>query len=285
MDLAAYALGLVTATTLEGKLRPPPEGASAAAGARQRAEIDAVPFMPGRPPELLIRPWLEARTPRLGGWPDPRQRWRILHALANHELQAVELFAWALLAFPTAPVEFRSGLLGILADEQRHCRLYIERIEQLGHAFGDAPVSGYFWNKLATMSSPARFVAAMGLVFENANLDHALDAVAVAEGCGDHESAEVLRRVHRDEVRHVAFAWRWLGAFREPGQDMWDAFLEHTVWPLRPALARGRSFDRAGREAAGLDPEFIDRLEATERRRTPGPLAERPGPEPGAGPA
>jgi len=30
------------------------------------------------------------------------QRALILHALANHELQAIELFAWALLAFTDA---------------------------------------------------------------------------------------------------------------------------------------------------------------------------------------
>jgi len=36
------------------------------------------------------------------------------HALANHELQAIELFAWAVLAFPDTPIAFRRGLIAIL---------------------------------------------------------------------------------------------------------------------------------------------------------------------------
>ena len=63
--------------------------------------------------------------PPIAGMRDPAQRARILHALANHELQAIELFAWALLAFPDAPLAFRRGLVAILADEQRHLALYM----------------------------------------------------------------------------------------------------------------------------------------------------------------
>ena len=33
-----------------------------------------------------------------------------------------------LLAFPDAPGAFRRGCLAVLADEQRHCRLYLVRL-------------------------------------------------------------------------------------------------------------------------------------------------------------
>jgi len=42
------------------------------------------------------------------------------------------LIAWALLAHPDAPVQFRRGLVAILADEQRHLGLYFERLAALG---------------------------------------------------------------------------------------------------------------------------------------------------------
>ena len=74
---------------------------------------------------------------------DPAQRARILHALANHELQAIELFAWAVLAYPSAPAQFRRGLVAILAGEQRHFQLYADRLTALATTFGDHPVTGH----------------------------------------------------------------------------------------------------------------------------------------------
>ena len=122
--------------------------------------------------------------PPIAGMRDPAQRVRILHALANHELQAIELFAWALLAFPDAPLAFRRGLVAILADEQRHLALYTERLAALGTGFGDQPVTGHFWNKLDHLADPLAFVCAMGLTFENANLDFAGDYARAAHACG-----------------------------------------------------------------------------------------------------
>ena len=220
---------------------------------------------PGRPAELAPRPIREAQVPSVRGYHDPEQRPRILHSFANHELQAVELFAWALLAFPEASQSFRAGLLRILAEEQRHTRMYIARLRKLGGEFGDYPVSGYFWNKTPQLTTPLRFACAMSLTFENANLDHTRDSAAEILKSGDKKTAEVIEQVHLDEIGHVRFGWEWLGKLKDPEQTMWEAYCANVTWPLRPALGRGRTFHRAGREAAGMDPEFIRLLEGSQK--------------------
>jgi hypothetical protein len=167
-SLRDFASRVVLATTLEKKLAPPPPDLpDDDPGPPLRVEA------PGRPAHLRIVASSDARVPSIEGMADPPQRVRILHAFANHEFQAVELFAWALLAFPEAPQDFRAGLRRILAEEQRHVRLYLDRLAAHGAAFGDHPVSGYFWGKTPALTSPLRFVCAMSLTFEAANLDHA----------------------------------------------------------------------------------------------------------------
>ncbi len=217
---------------------------------------------PGRPPNLRFATRIE--VPSIEGFHDPAQRRRILHALANHEFQAAELFAWALLAFPDAPGEFRRGLLKILDDEQRHTRMYIARLEDSGAHFGDYPVNGYFWGKVESITSPLRFLCAMSLTFENANLDHTMEYAEAARRAGDAKTAAVIERVHLDEIEHVRFGWTWLQVFKKEDESAWEAYQANLTWPLRPAKARGRAFRREGREAAGMDAEFIRRLEQSE---------------------
>ncbi|HVK83527.1 MAG TPA: DUF455 family protein [Kofleriaceae bacterium] len=264
MNARTYATAIVTAETLAGKLAPPP------------ADLvleDTEPALrlaaPGRPAELAIVPGRKAKVPPLAGMRDPQQRARILHALANHELQAIELFAWALLAYPEAPIAFRRGLVAILADEQRHLALYGERLVAHGIAFGALPVTGHFWNKLDHLSGPLEFVCAMGLTFENANLDFAGDYAAAARACGDEATAAVLDRVHADEIAHVHFGWVWLKRFAGD-VDPWQAYLDHVKFPLGPRRARGARFDREARERAGFDAAFIAALEATAPTRPSG---------------
>ena len=254
MEIQDFALAVVTTEDLVRKLGAPPAGLTdEELGSPLRIEL------PGRPPELRFQRRIE--VPPSEGMPDPAQRSRILHALTNHELQAAELFAWALLAFPDAPKEFRQGLLRILADEQRHTRMYIARVEDAGARFGDYPVNGYFWSKIETITTPLRFLCAMSLTFENANLDHTLEYEEAARRAGDAKTAAVIERVHLDEIEHVRFGWTWLQIFKDEDESAWDAYRANLTWPLRPAKARGRTFHREGREAAGLDAEFIRRLE------------------------
>jgi uncharacterized ferritin-like protein (DUF455 family) len=259
-----YALGLITSETLAGKLVPPPD---------ELALEDGGPALritaPGRPASLAIVAGRHAKVPPVAGMPDRSQRARILHALANHELQAIELFAWAVLAYPDAPIAFRRGLIAILADEQRHLLLYMQRLAAHDTAFGDHPVTGHFWNKLDHLTGPLEFVCAMGLTFENANLDFAGDYAAAARGCGDTETAAVLDQVHADEIAHVHFGWVWLRRFAGDG-DPWQTYLSHVQFPLGPRRARGARFDRDARRRAGFDEDFIAKLEATAPTRPSG---------------
>lgn len=256
VTLRDYALRIVEATSLEEKLAPP-SGTLDDSTPGEPLRIET----PGRPKNLCIVPVGKAPVPQLEGFHDPPQRARIIHALANHELQAVELFAWAILAFSDASREFRSGLLRILREEIMHVRLYLRRLGDLGCTLGDFPVSGYFWGKVPLIETPAEFVCAMSLTFENANLDHSLAGASAAREAGDDDSARLLERIHTDERGHVRFGLEWLARWKRPDQTMVEAWLDNVRWPLRPALARGRVFDRQSREEVGLDPEFIRLLE------------------------
>jgi len=263
----AYALKIVTSEVLDDKLDPPP-AAIELADTSEPLRVAA----PGRPANLAIASARTAKVPPLAGMRDPAQRARILHALANHELQAVELFAWALLAYPDAPIAFRRGLVAILVDEQRHFNLYCERLAAVtpgGTKFGDHPVTGHFWNKLDHLATPLDFVCAMGLTFENANLDFAGDYARAARECGDTATAAVLEQVHADEIGHVHFGWIWLRRFAAD-MDPWQAYLAHVKFPLGPKRARGARFDREARKRAGFDDAFIDALEATVPTRPSG---------------
>ncbi|MEM9593306.1 MAG: DUF455 family protein [Acidobacteriota bacterium] len=257
MEFRDFALAVVTSDVLDVKLAPP--------AGPLTDDHPGTPLRlegPGRPEDLTILPAPKVKVPSIDGMADPAQRPRILHALANHELQAAELFAWALLAFPDAPAEMRRGLRKILDDEQRHTRMYVARLKASGGRLGDHPVSGYFWRKAEHLHTPLHFVCAMSLTFENANLDHTVDYAAAARRAGDEKTALVIERVGRDEEDHVRFGWRWL---RELGgdRDPWDVYREHLTWPLRPAKARGKRFHPEGRRRAGLDEGFIRRLEAS----------------------
>src|SRR6185312_12441409 len=136
-------------------------------------------------------------------------RARALHAFLHHELQAAELMAWAVLAFPETPLEFREGLVRIAKDEIRHMRIYAEQIERLGFHVGDFEVRDWFWERVPTARTPASFVAVMGLGLESANLEHAASFAARFRAAGDEDGARAQEIVAREEIAHVRFGVRW----------------------------------------------------------------------------
>jgi uncharacterized ferritin-like protein (DUF455 family) len=217
--------------------------------------------VPGRPADLKFAPRRTAPSmPRAGALRDAKKRAIAHHILANHELQALEVMAWVLLAFPEAPQEFRRGLINIMRDEQRHTLLHVRRAAELGLRFGALPVNDYIWTKSQAFESVLDYLAGLPLTFEGRNLDHTIEFENLFEQAGDPQSAAILRAIHQDEIGHVRFGLEWLRRLKSPGQSDWDAYTAHLHWPLRAEKSIGEVLNREPRLQAGMTEEFIDLL-------------------------
>ncbi len=262
MEIRDWATSLLSATTLDDKLCLPSELTD-----RRPGEVSGVPAFPARPDSL--RPTGERMPfPTASQANDPLRRGEVLHFFANHELLALELMALMLLRFPDAPPAFRRGLVHTITEEQQHLGLYLHRMGELGVKPGRVPVNRFFWDCLAQTPSLAHFLAGMSLTFEAANLDHSLMWAGHFEQMGDAATAELMMRVYRDEVGHVRSGVHWFDRLHgEAGRDRFTVWSAHLSGRLSPARARGSVFDQAGREAAGLDAAFCDRVRLFRRSK------------------
>lgn len=256
MELRDYALRVLLATDLDEKLRPPKTSfTDAEPGPPLR------PDLPGRPSDLLFA--LKKSTPKMpkpASFQEPLRRGLAHHLMANHELQAAEVMAMILLAFPDAPSDFRLGLADVLRDEQRHTRMHARRAAELGVPFGSRPVSGYIWQKAKLFKSVLDYLAAIPLTLEQRNLDHSLEYESWFLAVGDTKGAAIARTIHRDEIQHVAFGLTWLRKLKPDSASDFDAWEQHLHWPLRPSKAAIATFDEPSRRAAGMDDAFLARL-------------------------
>lgn len=256
MELRELACRILDVPTLQARLEPVPE---------ELTDDDPGPARPwrapARPPSLQIAPKPARKSiPHPDALHDPAMRARCLHIFANHELMALELMAWAILAYPQAPAAFRRGLGWLIAEEQRHLRLYIERLEALGVRFGDVPVNDHFWRLAPQLTTPLEWVCAMNLTFEQANLDHAPAFAEHFRRFDDHDSAALMDRITDDEIKHVGFGARWLAHFAGPEADLYEVFASQLTAYNSLDRARGPAFNAEARRQAGLDEVFITRL-------------------------
>jgi len=264
-SLRDFCLDILLSPDLESKLAAPP-----ASGLDDSPGDPALRIArPARAPEIALRGGAP-RLPRPAALGDPHARAECLARFAHHELMAVELFAWSLLRWPDLHPRLRAAFAKILADEQRHCRLYLDRLEALGEGIEDHPHSDYFWKHVpsieASAHGPRAFLCAMGLTLEQANLDFSGLYRDAFRAAGDEASARVCETVQRDEIRHVHVAVTWLRRL-SPGSDDASAYTENVPFPLGATRAKGRRFDVQARREAGLSERFIDSVRRARRSK------------------
>lgn len=262
-DVRSFCLRVLDAGGLEAKLAAPVRS-----DGRPLDDDDPGPRVerarPARDPGLEMRGGAEP-LPRPGRLGEPEARVECLARFAHHELMAVELFAWALLRWPDAPTALRRGLLAALTDEQRHCRLYLDRLAAHDAAFIGRAHSDYFWLQAPAMAASPHglgaFLAAIGLTLEQANLDFTLVYRDGFRQAGDEASALVCQQVHDDEIRHVGLAARWLPRLvPELAADPVGLYAQCVPFPLAANRAKGRRFDLPSRRRAGLPDALIEHV-------------------------
>ena len=258
MTIREFAEAVLLSEDLDTKLASPPTKLSddEPGGALRVQE-------PGRPQNLKFAERRAAPAmPKPGSFGDPFRRGLAHHIMANHELQALEVMALVLVTFPDAPKDFRSGLVDIMRDEQRHTRMHMQRADDLGVPFGTQKVNCYIWKKSLDFSCVLDYLAGLPLTFEGRNLDHTCEFAEYFDNVNDPKSAAMMRVIHRDEIEHVRFGIEWLRRLKDPNQSEWDAYESHLHWPLRPSKSVGNDFQREARLEAGLTAEFVDRLKS-----------------------
>ena len=189
------------------------------------------------------------------------ERGKALHFFANHELLALELMALMLLRFPDAPKSFRTTLVSTMEDEQKHLRLYLERMAELGVEFGIIPLNHFFWDCLKSVSSCFEFVINMSLTFEQANLDFSWFYKQEMERAGDLQTAHILKEVFQDEIGHVKQGLHWFRRWKPPHDSEWTSYVAGLKFPLTPARAKGLLFLKDLRTKIGFSEEYIQNLE------------------------
>lgn len=256
MELRKWAESILQADTLEGKLAYPDILTDHQPGS---------PIFwdePTRPPGMALqRRSKEEKLPPFQEHGDPDKRAICLHRFAGHELLAVEIMAFTLLAFPEAPSHFRKGLANTLHEEQGHVKLYMQQMERLGIKFGDLPLYRHFWMHTPYIKSPLHYVSIMNLTFEMANLDFAPMYGRSFLHQGDKESANLMATILKDEISHVSFGWHWLRKFKDKGENEWDAWektLATTI--LTTKRAKGFLVHEEPRKEAGIPADWIERL-------------------------
>ena len=255
MELREWATQILGADRLEDKLFCPEELTDLNPGTPQ---FWKEPF---RPPGMgFKRHTKKEKLPAFHEHRNPDNRAICLHRFAGHELLAVEIMAHALVAFPDASPRFRRGVANTLREEQEHVRLYIERMGELGLQFGDLPLYRHFWAHIPHLNSPIRYISAVSLTFEMANLDFAPLYGQSFARVGDEQSAALMIRILEDEISHVAFGWNWLKKFKAPEKTEWEAWEESLPPLMTPKRARGFIVLEEHRKKAGIPQEWIDNL-------------------------
>lgn len=248
-----YAEFILRSPDLESKLLPPP------GDLKDDTRFIDIPS-PSRDSKIALSDE-KSKIPRLEHLNDTRNVGISLHHFANHELMAIELFAWALLRFPDAPSGTRKGFLVSLREEQEHFRFYRNRMHELGVEFGDRPLNRLFWKQIPGMQTLEKFAAVLSISFEGANLDFARIYKQAFLFHGDTKTAEIMEKVYQDEIRHVKRGLVIFQRSKPTNVNDWNYFTSLLEYPFTPRRAKAYFFIPATRKKAGFSDEFLKSLE------------------------
>ncbi|RIX41947.1 MAG: DUF455 family protein [Rhodocyclales bacterium GT-UBC] len=211
----------------------------------------------GRPeqPELVQPKEVEQRNPKT-----PEGRARLLHAIVHIEFTAINLALDHAARFRNMPEQYYADWIAVAAEEAMHFELLRQRLRSLDHDYGDFPAHAGLWEMAEKTSGDVLVrMALVPRLLEARGLDATPPIQRRLEACGDHESAQALDVILRDEIGHVGLGDRWfrhLCAERQlPAEETYRQLLDgfNAPWPQA-------SMNTEARLAAGFSAEELASL-------------------------
>ena len=100
-------------------------------------------------------------------------------------------------------------------DESRHLGWCLQRLAELGHAYGDLPAHDLLWEGAAASAADVTArLAVVPMSQEARGLDAGPRLVKRLVGLGDNRTAAVVRRIAEEERAHVAVGVVWFQQVR-----------------------------------------------------------------------
>ncbi len=187
----------------------------------------------------------------------------LLHAIAHIEFNAIDLAADMVARFTLNPLimnslrrDFCEDWISVCADEARHFCMVEARMEQLGVGYGDHPAHNGLWEAaLATKDNIAARLAVAPMVLEARGLDVTPAMIEKLEVQKDTDSADVLRVIYTEEVRHVAIGRKWFSIVAKDSDASEVAQFHALVRKYYKGTLKP-PFNEPARTKADLPPEF-----------------------------
>jgi uncharacterized ferritin-like protein (DUF455 family) len=223
---------------------------------------EAPPARPARLQRPVLRPPRE--MPKRRAFGSQAGRIALLHALAHIELNAIDL-GWDIVARFSGedlPRAFFDDWVSVAAEEAAHFALLTNRLGELGMRYGDLPAHDGLWEATAvTAHDLLARLAVVPLVLEARGLDVTPEMMARLERVGDMPSAEILRRIYRDEIGHVAVGLRWFDRLCRmrglvPEEVFHERVRRYFTGDLKPP------FNHEARAGAGFPARYYEPLAA-----------------------
>jgi uncharacterized ferritin-like protein (DUF455 family) len=219
------------------------------------------PQRPARPARPKLRSPRDMPKRKIGG---RAGRIALLHAIAHIELNAIDI-AWDAVArfggHKNLGTPFCNDWVAVADDEAIHFQLLADHLKNLDAAYGDLPAHDGLWETaVKTAHDPMVRMALMPMLFEARGLDTTPATIDRLEKKGDIETAQIMARIARDEVSHVAAGVKWFEHLAGlQNLDAVDTFkglvTENTVRVLKGP------FNQQARDSAGMKRAYYDWVE------------------------
>ncbi|CAI7777530.1 unnamed protein product [Closterium sp. NIES-54] len=156
------------------------------------------------------------------------------------------------------PRQFFLDFVHVADDESRHLAWCLQRLEEMGHSYGDMPAHNLLWRDCEKSANHVQDrLAVIPMVQEARGLDAGPRLVERLVGLGDNRSAAVVAKIAQEEVAHVAVGVAWfVWVCERMGVDPQMSFTS----VIRSLCADGVKgpFNHAARATAGLPRPWYD---------------------------